>query len=84
MSYDCFVTTTLTFRLDKKQRAKLRSKAKALGQSESELLRKMLDRELKPRRLGDVIGHLAGAFVLKEPQKPDAWRDQMRERNWRT
>jgi ribbon-helix-helix CopG family protein len=82
MSYDCFMTTTLTFRLDKKQRAKLRSKAKALGQSESELLRKMLDRELQPRSLGDRIAHLKGS--LGEPTgEPDEWEKSLREHNWR-
>jgi hypothetical protein len=77
------MTTTLTIRLDKKQREKLRSKAKALKQSESELVRKMLDRELKPRRLGDVIGHLAGALG-PAIHPPDEWEKQMRERNWRS
>ena len=83
MSYVGFMTTTLTFRLDKTQRKKFRSKARALGKSESELLRSMLDRELEPRRLGDVIGHLKGALV-PAIRPPDEWHKQMRERNWRS
>jgi hypothetical protein len=43
----------------------------------------MLDRELKPRRLGDVIGHLAGALG-PAIRPPDEWEKQMRERNWRS
>jgi hypothetical protein len=77
------MTTTLTIRLEKKQREKLRSKAKALGKSESELVRNMLDRDLKPRRLGDVVGHLAGALG-PEIRPPDAWTKHLRENNWRS
>ena len=78
------MTTTLTIRLEKKQRDKLRSRARALGKTESATVREILDRELKSRRLGDVIGHLAGTFVPKGPEKPDAWRDHLRKQNWRT
>ena len=76
------MNTTVTFRLDETLRKKLRSRARALGQSESEFLRKMLDRELRPRRLGDVIGHLKGALgpAIREP---DEISKQIRERNWR-
>jgi len=77
------MNATLTIRLDKKQREMLRRKAKALGQSESELVRKMLDREFKPRRLGDVIGHLAGSLG-KPIGEPDEWEKTLREHNWRT
>ena len=82
-SYAHFMDSTLTIRLDKKQREMLRRKAKMLGQSESELVRKALDRELKPRRLGDVIGHLAGALE-KPVGEPDEWEKILREHNWRT
>ncbi|MCE0522759.1 MAG: ribbon-helix-helix protein, CopG family [Methylacidiphilales bacterium] len=77
------MTTTLTVRLEKKQREKLRSRARALGKSESELLREILDREFTPRRLGDVIGHLKGVLgpAIREP---DEWQKQLRARNWRS
>lgn len=76
------MTTTLTFRLPKSQRQKLRAQAKALGKTESEILRQMLDRELNARPLGERIGHLKGALG-KQIREPDAWSRQIRERNWR-
>ena len=76
------MTTTLTFRLPKKQREKLRSKAKALGQSEAALLRDILNRELEPRTLGERIAHLKGK--LGEPTgQPDEWEKSLRKNNWR-
>jgi hypothetical protein len=76
------MTTTLTFRLPKKQRNKLRSRAKALGKSEAALLRDLLDRELEPKTLGERIGHLAG--TLGEPTgEPDEWEKSLRAHNWR-
>jgi len=77
------MTTTLTIRLDKKQREMLRSKAKALKQSESELVRNMLNRELEPGPLGERIAHLKGALG-PAVRTPDEWSKQIRERNWRS
>jgi hypothetical protein len=78
------MTTTLTFRLPKKQRAKLRSRAKELRKTESALLREMLERELAPRRpLGELIGHLKGALG-PQIREPDEWSKQLQERNWRS
>ena len=76
------MTTTMTFRLPKKQRAKLRSKAKALGQSEAALLRDILDRELEPKPLGERIAHLKGTLG-KLSGKPDEWEKYLRKNNWR-
>ena len=76
------MTTTLTFRLESEQRKKLRTKARALGKSESEFLREILDRELEERPLSVSLGHLKGALSLKN-KRSDAWRDTLRERNWR-
>jgi len=77
------MTTTMTFRLPKKQRDKLRSRAKALGQSEAEVLRNILARELEPGRLGDRIGHLAGS-VGKRLRPMDEWQKQIKKNNWRS
>lgn len=76
------MTTTLTIRLDKKQREKLRSRAKALRESESELVRRMLYRELEPRPMGERIAHLKGALG-KPIGEPDEWEKSLREHNWR-
>jgi hypothetical protein len=74
--------TTFTFRISAKQRAKLRRRAKLFGQSEAELLREILDRELDDRPMGERIGHLAGTVSLKGVRL-DPWRAQIRKRNWR-
>lgn len=77
------MTTTLTFRMEKEQRAKLRKRAAALGKSESELLREILDRELDERPLSERIGHLAGSITLSK-EKEDDWAKDIRKQNWRS
>ena len=78
------MTTSLTFRLPKKQRDKLRRKAEALGQSEAEVLRAMLDRELEDRPMSERIGHLVGILGKRKlGHKPDAWEKAIRKNNWR-
>ena len=77
------MTTTLTFRMEKEQREKLRKRAAALGKSESELLREILDRELDERPLSERIGHLAGSISLPR-DKGDEWAKHIRKQNWRT
>jgi hypothetical protein len=72
----------ISFRVDKKQRDKLKRRANALGVSMSQLLREMVDRELQPRRLGDLIGHLAGRWG-PATRPPDEWEKHLRKQNWR-
>ena len=76
------MTTTLTIRLEKKQREKLRSRAKALGKTESATVREMLDRELDVRPLGERIAHLKGAWGTPRGE-PDEWEKALRRNNWR-
>jgi hypothetical protein len=75
--------TTLTFRLPKKQRAKLRLKATALGKSESEFIRDLLDRELCDRSLGEKAGHLSGFLQLSD-KDAGGWEKHLRDQNWRS
>ncbi len=82
MSYDWPVTTTLTFRLEAKQRKKLREKAAFFGKSESAFLRELLDRELDERPMSERIGHLKGTLSLKG-KKQDSWGEHIRKQNWR-
>jgi hypothetical protein len=79
----CFVTTTLTFRLESEKRKKLRKKAALLGKSESEFLREMLDRELEDRPLSAAIGHLKGTLSF-DVKSHDSLRQALRDRNWRS
>ena len=76
------MTTTLTFRMEEKQREKLRKRAAALGKSESALVREILDRELENRPLGERVAHLAGSISLAKGNE-DAWAREIREHNWR-
>ncbi len=76
------MTTSITFRLPAQKRAQLRRKAKLMGLSESEYIRKMLDRELDKRTMGEKIGHLAGSVSLKG-KKMDEWQKAIYKNNWR-
>ena len=76
------MSTTFTFRISQKQRAKLRRHAKIAGKTESEFLRSLLERELDDRPMGERIGHLAGSISM-EGIELDPWRKQIKERNWR-
>jgi hypothetical protein len=77
------MTTSLTIRLDKKQREKLRRKAKVLGKSESSLVREALERELDSRPMSERIGHLKGILSSKAA-KLEGWRKVIYEHNWRS
>ncbi len=63
-------------------REALEDRARAQGLTVSELVRRLLDDAISERPLGQRAGHLKGRL---EPAGPDsdAWRDQLRERNWR-
>lgn len=76
------MNTTLTVRTDRAMREALEDRARAQGLTVSELVRRLLDDAISERPLGQRAGHLKGRL---EPAGPvsDAWRDQLRERNWR-
>jgi hypothetical protein len=76
------MTTTLTFRLDVEQREKLKSKARLLGQSESEILRDILRREIEERPMSLALKKLKGTLSLKGKQTK-GWRQAIQQRNWR-
>jgi hypothetical protein len=82
MSYESFMTGTLTIRINPKRRQQIRSRAKATGQSESEVVRSILDREFDGRSLGERIAHLKG--VLKPARgEADERERTLRQNNWR-
>ncbi len=76
------MTSSITFRLSAAKRAQLRRKAKLVGMSESEYIRRMLDRQLDTRTMGEKIGHLAGSVKLKG-KKMDEWQKSIYQNNWR-
>ena len=79
------VDTTLTIRLPKAQRDALRRRANLEKRSESALVRELIEREMKQGFDYEQIRHLVGS-ISSQPEHfaDDAWRRQIRERNWRS
>ena len=76
------MNSTLTIRLDARQREQLRRRARLAGKSDSELVREILKRELSATRLETRTGHLAGTLSLKRPAG-GSWQKRIRSHNWR-
>ena len=75
--------TTLTIRTDESLRNALARRAEAQGKTVSEIVREILEEALVERPLSAKTGHLRGG--LKLPRKhSDRWRQQIRDRNWRS
>ena len=77
--------TTLTIRLSKNQRELLRRRAAAGKQSESALVREIIDREMQRGFDFERVRHLVGSIT--SPQRhweKDSWREHIRQRNWRS
>lgn len=82
------MTGSLTIRLDPKQRRDLHRIASALGQSDSEFVRGLIERGIAAESAGERLRHLAGALGVaacgrKAVAGRDAWSRALRERNWR-
>ncbi|MDE2999697.1 MAG: ribbon-helix-helix protein, CopG family [Gemmatimonadota bacterium] len=77
------MNTTLTVRTDRTMREALEERARAQGLTVSELVRRLLAEAISDRPLAQRAGHLKGRLDLSEPGA-DAWRNRLRERNWRT
>ena len=75
--------TTLTVRTDRTMREALEERALAQGLTVSELVRRLLAEAISERPLAQRAGHLRGRLELAEPGA-DAWRNHLRDRNWRT
>jgi hypothetical protein len=75
---------TITFRLDEERRGALRKRAAALGKTESELLRDLIDREINRPTVAERAGDLIGCLSL-DPKRidTDPWRKTIRRNNWR-
>ena len=64
-------------------REALEERAQAQGLTVSELVRRLLEEAISERPLGQRAGHLKGRLELPQPGA-DPWRNQLRDRNWRT
>lgn len=82
------MTGSLTIRLDAKQRQDLHRIASALGQSDSEFVRGLIERGIAAESVGERLRHVAGALGAVARGRhmaagADAWSTALRERNWR-
>jgi predicted transcriptional regulator len=83
MYYNGTVTTTLTVRLDERQAKALQDAARRLGKSVSDIVREALDSALTERTIAARAGHVKGRVRLAR-RDGGAWRDTIRDRNWRS
>lgn len=81
-SYDVHVSTTITIRTADSLRDALVRRAEERGQSVSEVVREILEREFVETTIGARAGHLRGRLKLSRDDR-EAWRSRLRERNWR-
>ena len=77
-----YMGTTLTVRTDDEMDRGLRDLARAEGLSLSQLVRRILEDAIHERTLQERAGHLAGSLGELDAAG-DAWREQIRRRNWR-
>lgn len=83
-----FMTDSLTIRLDVRQRRDLHRIASALGQSDSEFVRGLIERGIAVESAGERLRHLAGGLKAAAVGRHgaaggDDWAKALRERNWR-
>jgi antitoxin component of RelBE/YafQ-DinJ toxin-antitoxin module len=77
------MSTTITIRADESLRKALADKAVASGMTLSQLIRQILEQALEERPLSYRAGQLKGRLQLAQ-RKPESWRQQLRDRNWRS
>jgi hypothetical protein len=79
------MTTTLTIRLPKEQRAALRKRAVSLRKTESELIRSLIERDLSTTTILSRVGELVGSVDLRRPEKKaHPLKEKLRKHNWRS
>ena len=76
------MNSTLTIRLDKKQRDALRKRARAESRTESEVARDLLAAGLQNAPEWEDISDLLGSVKLPDASS-DPLRKRIRENNWR-
>ena len=73
---------TITIRTDEALREALEQRASAQGKTLSEVAREILRGALADRALGGSTRHLKGRLDLQRTKSP-AWRETLRQHNWR-
>ena len=79
------MTETLTIRLPAAQRKALRARAAAIGRTESELVRELINLQLRAKgTLGERAGHYLGRLDFEPAALDrDPWRVHLRRMNSR-
>lgn len=75
---------TLTIRTDDDLRQALRQRAAADEKTVSQVVREILEEALMKPSMADRVGHLRGCLEAGSSEIDDPWRQQLRERNWRS
>lgn len=73
---------TIAIRADAALRDAIAERAAAQGKTISAFVREVLERAVEARPLESRAGHLRGALDLSGTAD-DAWRNRLRDRNWR-
>jgi len=77
------MSTTITIRAGEALRDALDQRATASGKTVSRVVREILEEALTAGAFRERAGHLRGRLTL--PRKAsDAWRERLRQRNWRS
>jgi plasmid stability protein len=83
LQYIVHMRKTLTIRTDKDLRDALEERARANGSTVSAVARDILREALTEHPMSRRTGHLRGQLHLNR-NAGGAWRDRIRERNWRS
>jgi predicted transcriptional regulator len=73
---------TITIRVDDALREVLERRASESGRTMSDVIRDALRDTFVPQPLGERVGHLRGVLSESTGEK-DAWRAEIKKRNWR-
>jgi len=77
------MATTITLRAEEALREELEKRAAAQGKSLSAFVRDILTEAVATTSVGERTAALKGSLRLPSRSR-DAWRRQIRERNWRS
>lgn len=78
------MSTTLTIRTDDTMREALRQRAAADDKTVSQVVREILQEALVNQPMASRVGHLKGCLELLPSEAEDPWREELKQRNWRS
>ncbi len=78
------MSMTLSIRTDESLREALARRAEIQGKTLSEVAREILIRGLEERPMHARAGHIKGRLEIPRRARAEAWRKELRKRNWRS